>query len=241
METWSPTLRGAVDLMLHSNFPMTLLWGPEFVLVYNDAYAPVIGDKHPSALGMPAEQAFPEAWSQIGPMMRSVASTRVAQLVEDELVPLQRHGFLEDCYFTFCYSAVTGPDGAVEGLIDITAETTGVVRGRRRTELLVRLSESLAGLSATDDVREQALTVLRGFADDLVDVDIRLTETGPAQWSPGLPPTPHDSLVSQDVVVHDAADGWQVAWARTEVTPTDRELTCPLLWFPDSVMSRRPC
>ena len=223
VESWSPTLRGAVDLMLHSKFPMTLLWGQEFVLVYNDAYAPMIGDKHPAALGLPAEAAFPEAWSQVGPMMRTVTATREARLVEDELVPLQRHGFLEDCYFTFSYSAVTGADGAVEGLIDITTETTRVVRGRRRTELLVRLSESLAGLSATDDVRDHALSVLRGFADDLVEVDIRLTETGPAQWSPGLPPTPYESLLRQDVVVHDAPDGWQVAWARTEASPNGRE------------------
>src|SRR3954447_13261669 len=59
MERWSATLRGTVDLMLATGFPVTLFWGPEFALVYNEAYVPLIRDKHPGARGTPAREVFP--------------------------------------------------------------------------------------------------------------------------------------------------------------------------------------
>ena len=52
-EEWSPTLRQAVDVVVNTRFPATLLWGPQFVLVYNETYVPILGDKHPWALGRP--------------------------------------------------------------------------------------------------------------------------------------------------------------------------------------------
>ena len=62
IEAWSPALRNAVELALHTQFPVTLLWGPEFVMIYNEGYIPLIADKHPAALGRPARDVFPEAW-----------------------------------------------------------------------------------------------------------------------------------------------------------------------------------
>ena len=73
-----------------TQFPVTLFWGPEFVLIYNAAYVPLIADKHPWALGAPARDVFPEAWAQIGPMMRRVRAGAGATWVEDEPVPLAR-------------------------------------------------------------------------------------------------------------------------------------------------------
>ncbi|NRQ50863.1 PP2C family protein-serine/threonine phosphatase [Aeromicrobium stalagmiti] len=210
MDQWSPALRNAVDLMLHSKFPMTLLWGDEFVLLYNDAYVPMIGDKHPAALGSTARDTFAEAWPQIGPLMQGVATTGEATMVVDALVPLRRHGFLEDCYFTFCYSAVRGSDGQVEGVIDIVTETTTVVQGRRRVEMLARLSESLAGVVDPDRVRERALAVLSTYGDDFVSADI-------GQSRPDLPAAPKP-LGETEVVVDELDDGERVAWAVTEST-----------------------
>ena len=97
---WSPTLRSAVDLTLNTRFPVTLLWGPQFVLLYNEAFVQVIGDKHPVALGRPAQEIFPEAWDQVGPLMQGVLDGGEPTWLEDEHVPLFRHGFLEDCWFT---------------------------------------------------------------------------------------------------------------------------------------------
>ncbi len=63
VSSWSPALAGAVDLVLHSRNPVTLIWGPQFVLLYNEAYVAMIGDKHPAALGSPARAVFAEIWT----------------------------------------------------------------------------------------------------------------------------------------------------------------------------------
>src|ERR1700679_3875979 len=73
-EAWSPSLRLAVDIVLSSGFPMALRWGPDFVLIYNDGYRPILGDKHPWALGLPARVAWAEVWPHIGPFHRQIMS-----------------------------------------------------------------------------------------------------------------------------------------------------------------------
>jgi serine phosphatase RsbU (regulator of sigma subunit) len=213
LSTWSPALRNAVDLMMHSKFPMTLLWGPSFVVLYNEAYVEIIGDKHPSALGTPAQVVFAEAWPQIAPMMQGVARTGEAVLVEHELVPLERHGFLEDCYFTFSYSAVRGSDGSIEGVIDVVTETTRQVQGQRRVELLARLSEALADVADADDLRARALQVLRSVSDDFEVVDIREATVDERGSTTGLPDAPDEPLDGEHVVVQTLADGARIAWA----------------------------
>ena len=139
---WSPALRSALDLALNTRFPVTLFWGPEFVLVYNEAFVELIGDKHPAALGRPARVVFPEAWDTIGPMMHAVLAGNGATWVEDERVPLWRSGRLEECWFTFSYSPVRGEDGVIEGVLDIATETTRQVLALRRLELLGRSAMS---------------------------------------------------------------------------------------------------
>ena len=62
----------ALGVVLNTRFPVTLLWGPEFVLVYNEAYVEMIAGKHPGALGRPTREVFPEAWDVIGPMLHGV-------------------------------------------------------------------------------------------------------------------------------------------------------------------------
>ena len=60
MSSWTPALRTILDMAWHARFPVTVLWGPQFVVVYNEAHVALIGDKHPAALGTPAAQVFPE-------------------------------------------------------------------------------------------------------------------------------------------------------------------------------------
>src|SRR4051794_11042923 len=174
MSSWSPALRSASLLTLATRFPMTLFWGPEFILIYNEAYVPLIADKHPAALGAPAREVFAEAWSTIGPLMESVRATGEPTWNEDSAVPLHRHGFLEEAYFTFSYSPVRDKHGVVEGVMDIAAETTQQVLDRRRLHLLSRLGEELSDLTRAADLPERALPLLRADREDFPEVDIRL-------------------------------------------------------------------
>ena len=173
VESWSPALLAAVDLTLHTRAPVTLFWGPEYTMVYNEAYVPMIGDKHPAALGAPTEAVFPEIWSTIGPMLDGVFAGRGATWMEDLRLLMHRRGFLEETYFTFSYSAVH-EDGRVAGIIDIAAETTAQVLGRRRLALLSRLNDRVADAGTVRELLDQALPVLRSAPEDLPGADILL-------------------------------------------------------------------
>lgn len=224
VSSWSPALRGAVDLALQTRFPMTLLWGPEFVMVYNEAYVSLIGEKHPAALGARARDVFPEAWEKVGPMMQSVLKGRGATWVYNEPVPLHRRGFLEECFFTFSYSPVRGADGTIEGVVDIAAETTAEVQNRRRLDVLARLNAALADVHGPDEVRRRALVVLHGARADLPAVDIRLPDVASAEGASRLPHAPTSLGGGRDLMV--------------ELTPTGR-----VVWIalgPASPASRAP-
>ena len=56
--TWPESLKGLVNLVLAAPLPMNLLWGPELIQIYNDAYAPIMGLKHPAGLGQPAAECW---------------------------------------------------------------------------------------------------------------------------------------------------------------------------------------
>ena len=171
---WSATLLSTVDLMMHTPFPVSLLWGPELRLVYNEAFVGLIGDKHPAALGRPVHEVAPESFEVVGPMMHAVLDGEEAILVRDAPVPLRRRGFLEECHFTFSYSPVRGPGGVIGGVMNIATETTDEVIARRRFELLGNLAEQLSSISRLDQLAEVALPLLRSAAGDLHAASLRL-------------------------------------------------------------------
>jgi PAS domain S-box-containing protein len=122
-ETWASSLRGIVRLLLSSKFPMFVLWGNERTLVYNDAYAPILGDRHPGALGRSFSDVWPEVQDEIGPIIDRAFSGE-ASFFEDLPVVLRRGSRPEQTYFTFSYSPVADDDAIVEGVFCVCTETT---------------------------------------------------------------------------------------------------------------------
>jgi hypothetical protein len=106
VEDWPESLRTAVAICLTSRFPILLWWGPEFVMIYNDGYRPMLGSKHPSALGRPGREVWPEIWHVIGPMLNGVLAGEGATWSDDQLLLLERNGYQEECYFIFSYSPI---------------------------------------------------------------------------------------------------------------------------------------
>ena len=105
-----------MSICLNSRFPMLVWWGPELVMLYNDAYRQLIGGKHPAALGQPGRECWPEIWHVIGPMLDAVLARGEATWSEDLMLPLERKGFAEECYFTFSYSPIRDEAGEVGGV-----------------------------------------------------------------------------------------------------------------------------
>jgi serine phosphatase RsbU (regulator of sigma subunit) len=194
---WDESLRSTLRVVLGTRFPVTLFWGDDLVLLYNEAYVDLIADKHPGALGRPAREVFPEAWDVIGPLFDEVRRTGEATWSEDQRLLLQRHeGPADETFFTFSYSAVRDAAGEVLGVLDIAVETTHQVVDRRRLELLTQLNLALADILDPADLADRALPVLRSAPLDLAAVDV----VDDPSWSTALPPVgePDERAVPRD-------------------------------------------
>jgi PAS domain S-box-containing protein len=130
-DEWPAALRTIVSLMLNSRFPMFLAWGPGLTFLYNDAYAPILGAKHPHALGITFREVWHEIWGDIGPLAERALAGHAVWL-EDLPLTMQRHGYSEETWFTFSYSPALDESGAVAGVFCTCTETTEKVLAVRR-------------------------------------------------------------------------------------------------------------
>jgi serine phosphatase RsbU (regulator of sigma subunit) len=137
-DEWTPALRTTVSNALNTRFGKLLMWGPELVMIYNDAYAPMLGLRHPVALGQRVPDVWADLWADIKPMIDEVFAGGVTYS-EDLPLTNTRHGFVEECYFTFSYSPVVEPGGRVAGLLTTVVETTQRVLATRRLTVLQQL------------------------------------------------------------------------------------------------------
>ncbi|HEX4199007.1 MAG TPA: response regulator [Caulobacteraceae bacterium] len=129
-EHWPQALKTLVNLLLASNQPMFLGWGAERTWLYNDAFTPILGRKHPEALGRPAMEIWAEARDVLEPMFDRVFAGEPVS-VEDFTLSLDRRGQVEQAHFEFAYTPARGEDGAVEGLFGACIETTARARAER--------------------------------------------------------------------------------------------------------------
>ena len=121
---WPKNLQAAVSIMLNTPFAMYIAWGEEFTQLYNDAYRPILGTtKHPSAMGKSTRHTFKEIWHIIGPMFEGVMQGKSVGF-PNFMLPLDRHGYVEECYFDFSYSPIFVDDGSVGGILVTVIETT---------------------------------------------------------------------------------------------------------------------
>ncbi len=149
MEHWPQSLRAAVGICLNSRFPMFIWWGPSLVNIYNDAYAPILGAKHPEAFGKPASGTWSDIWPTLAPQVDAVL--REGRATWNERVPLtlQRNGVPEDTWFTWSYSPIYGDGGAIDGLFCACTEETEHVRAESRRERVTRDAEAAARILRT--------------------------------------------------------------------------------------------
>jgi hypothetical protein len=108
------------------------MWVPELVMLYNDAFQPILGESKRDALGRPGALIWSEVWDVVGPMLRGVLAGEGATWSEDERLLFDRNGFLEECYFTFSYSPIIDESGRPGGVFATVSETTERVVSERR-------------------------------------------------------------------------------------------------------------
>jgi len=168
VDGWPQSLRSALSHLLPSKAQIAMFWGPDLVTFYNDAYRPVLGGKHPGALGAPVREVWAELWgSGLEAMFDSVLTTGEAFWARDRPFFLERHGYPEETYFDFSYDPMRDESGRVNGVFCIVSETTGRVVGERRLRLLLDLGEVAQQAPTVSDVFTTAATVLARYPEDL--------------------------------------------------------------------------
>src|SRR5579884_2404668 len=135
-DAWPQSLKTAVRIMLTSRQPIWIGWGPDLTYLYNDAYKSIIGGKHPHALGRPTSAVWNEIWSDIRPLLDTALTGVEGTYVEEQLLIMERNGYLEETYYTFSYSPIPSDDGGVGGIICANTDDTAGVIGARQLALL---------------------------------------------------------------------------------------------------------
>jgi two-component sensor histidine kinase len=158
--TWPDALKMAVATCLSSRFPMVVWWGPQLIMLYNDAWQPILGEtKHPGGLGRPGAESWPETWPIVGEQFER-ALKGIASWSEDLLLASDRHGFMEECYFTYSHSPLKDASGNVVGVHSVVSETTSRVLSERRLRILRDLSNATVQAATEADTVEQTYQAL---------------------------------------------------------------------------------
>jgi signal transduction histidine kinase/DNA-binding response OmpR family regulator len=160
--TWPEMLRLLVDLCLDSEFPVQISWGPDLLILYNDAYIPLLGaEKHPWALGRPASEVGHHLWPASEEHLRQVMQTGRAYHSNDQQLIIDRHGYPEEACFSFSVSAIRAADGTIVGLFNAITETTRHMQYERRLQALRRLgSVSITADDSLASTCQAALDVI---------------------------------------------------------------------------------
>ncbi|MGF7243595.1 signal transduction histidine kinase/CheY-like chemotaxis protein [Pseudomonas oryzihabitans] len=131
--SWPVALRTTYDLLMASPFAMCATWGAEQTLIYNQAYAPFLGARHPAALGQPIDKVWAELWDEIAPLIERTLSGEALHFVDKHFV-MTRNGYPEDTYWSFSYSPLRDGE-AIVGMLNITTETTAGVQAHHQRDV----------------------------------------------------------------------------------------------------------
>ncbi len=172
VESWPTSLRTAAAVVTGSSFPMILVWGPDLVQVYNDAYVPFIGSKHPAALGAPTHGTWPAIRHLQDPIFARVFRGETVTLVEAPYLLGRGHGGeLEEAYFDAGFAPVPQEDGSIGGSLSTLLDVTDRVRGRvaqaDRERLMLELAAERQRLIAA-----QAVATVGSWETDFATMEV---------------------------------------------------------------------
>ncbi|KFE63545.1 ATP-binding protein [Hyalangium minutum] len=163
-ETWPLRLQGYTDMILRMPTPAIIFWGPEQTQIYNAGYAIIMGPRHPRYLGASYRECWPDTYPTIYPWMRRVLDEGEVIQVDKTLIPVTRHGFTEEAYFTFSFVPLRDDDGRINGFLQPVNEVTEEVIAERRLATL----RAIAPRATTHaEVMQETAAAFRGNAQDL--------------------------------------------------------------------------
>ena len=182
-EQWSQALKTTVRILLANRFPLLLWWGPEYISIYNDAYRPILGKKHPWALGKPVRECWSEIAHILTPLIDRPFFGGPATWSEDIELEIHRFGFPEETHFTIAYSPV--PDdtaaGGIGGVLATVHEITEKVIGQRRVTVLRDLGAGTGDARTAEEACVVAAAALAKHEKDIPFALLYVTTPGGKQ------------------------------------------------------------
>ena len=166
IQSWPQSLRTAISICLASDLPICIIWGPELVQLYNDGYRVICGDKHPSSMGQNFKECWREAWPVIGEAHDSALAGETAFL-ENQHIFLERHGYTEECFFTFSFSPIRDEAARLAGIFHPVIEMTPKLLGERRTRTLRDLVSRTSNAKSIEEACLLTTDALAAFPFDL--------------------------------------------------------------------------
>ncbi|TQS40430.1 chemotaxis protein CheB [Cryptosporangium phraense] len=203
--TWPAVLVSTLRTALECPVGLCVLWGPDQLQFYNDAYRQIMGDRHPAGLGQSNRECWPEVWHLNQPRYARVMNGEAVAL-KDALYPITRDGVLRDCWFDLTFSPIRRDDRRVEGVLATVIETTTEVLSRRRLTTLDALAVAVGGAETSSAALERTLRALAAHDADIpfsvgyvVDrARTRVDLVGAVGTPPGGPLAPHTLNLDAD-------------------------------------------
>jgi PAS domain S-box-containing protein len=159
-ESWPAALKLALGICEHSAFPTAIYWRPELILLYNEAWAPIPGERHPEALGRPAREVWADIWPVIGPQLEGVLRTGDGFSAFEQMLPMVRDGVRQETYWNYSFTPIRDDAGRVAGIFNQGNEITRAVVNERRLALQVMLADRLRLLIDPEQVKATASATL---------------------------------------------------------------------------------
>jgi PAS domain S-box-containing protein len=131
IDQWPQSLKTITAFLVRSPVPIVLLWGPDGVMIYNDAYSVFASGRHPQLLGSKVREGWPEI-AEFNANVMKVGLSGGTLAYRDQELTLHRSGMPEQVWMNLDYSPVIDESGRPGGVIAIVVETTERVLAERR-------------------------------------------------------------------------------------------------------------
>ena len=231
-DKWAPSLKMMVSFLLANRFPLLLWWGSDYISIYNDAYSPVLGAKHPQALGLPCRECWSEIWHVLKPLIDAPFQGGAATWIEDFELEVRRHGFTEESHFTVAYSPVPDETAAhgIGGVLATVHEITEKVIGERRIAALRELGARSAEAKSAEEACLAAAEMLAKSPKDVPFALIYLLEhEGKAARLVAATGVPDAEAVAPSHVRFGEGAGEDSPWSLAEAARTQALVTIDAL------------
>ncbi|MGH9850179.1 MAG: PAS domain S-box protein, partial [Blastocatellia bacterium] len=223
IHSWPQSLRTTVSLCLASNFPISIVWGADRVQIYNDGFWPICGAKHPDSLGEDFRECWFSAWPAIGEAFNRALAGETS-FIENRRMFLDRHGYLEETFFTFSFSPIRDETGGVAGLFHPVIELTGQTLAERRLKALRDLTDCASDAKTVEQAWALIIQTLARHERDLpfaliyqLDASGKRARLAKLVGCAGLQP---GTIVSPEVV--DLGSQQKQSWPLAEVVGSGR-------------------